>query len=155
MPPSRVPIPPYVLSSIWASTNIPTRHLRAVLSLPSELRPVALRSFYSLAYRSQLQQIVSNSAANERASNALAHSQSFSNRGLAGSSPGGKEQGITSRVVGHGGNSGSNEGIEGFVVNHDIGDSGGEHDLGISGEREAIVSSKPLGTSARVWRTFQ
>jgi hypothetical protein len=60
MPPVRVPIPPYLLNTSWASTSLPPRFLRAVLQLPGELRPIALRSYHSIACRAQSQHITSH-----------------------------------------------------------------------------------------------
>jgi hypothetical protein len=145
MPPARVPIPPYLRSPTWASltsTTIPTRHLRAVLRLPGELRPLALRSFYSLAYREQLQHIGTSWTGNELAPNGL---QVFPNEGLAGSSLGdGREFGIGSAVEGKGGN----KEVQSSGVTTS---SGVDGDDGIAGETEAIASSDSSGNGASVW----
>lgn len=46
----------------WASQPLPPRYLRAILQLPGELRPIALRSFHSIGCRAQLDQISTTSS---------------------------------------------------------------------------------------------
>jgi hypothetical protein len=117
MPSARVPIPPYLLSQPWASAALPSHHIRAVLRLPGELRPIALRSFHSIACRAHLRQIAANGLQQEVPLTRLNKSRSL----LAG----------TKRKDGNG--------------KKEIGRSGGHGGIGDTGNGRDIAKSNGKG----------
>jgi len=163
MPPVRVPIPPSLLKTSWASKSLPPRYLRAVLQLPGELRPIALRSFYSIAYRAHLQQITSNTAQYDVPLHGVNTSRAFQlgqeredGKDLENGKVDGVEKGIA--ISDELERAGSTEGIE---AAEQATDSGMRLENGTPTRQEANGNSKVPQNSAPVrsifaveWRTF-
>jgi hypothetical protein len=66
MQPARLPVPPQLFGTRWASNSFSCPILCDILRLPGELRPLALRSFHCLASSQQSHESTSAGAASSK-----------------------------------------------------------------------------------------